>query len=149
MAAMRFRLRTLLIVMALMPPLIAILYFGPSVAVWSGRFTLNLKIVNETGKTIGHVEAAPVHHPQDDDALVAHPEMERWMWHPVQLDEHLVGEVTVRCSGRETWLGREVAYRHQPRMALKIDFTDGSQSLFAVDIPKWRGIRDLTVRIPD
>jgi hypothetical protein len=147
---LRYRLRTLMIVLAIGPMVVAFLYFGPVVAVWSGRFTLNIQLVNETGKTIDHVEAAVLSTRNYADMLVSHSDAEGgWMWKPVDLDANSIAQVEVRCSGRTGWLGHKMSYRHFTGLAMKIDFTDGSQSLFAADIPKWDGVRDMVVSVPN
>jgi hypothetical protein len=59
---MRFRLRTLLVVLAILPLLIwgVVSVWPPTVMVWDGGFTLHVQYVNETGKMIDRMEAAVV-----------------------------------------------------------------------------------------
>jgi hypothetical protein len=147
---MRFRLRTLLIVLAIGPPLVASLYFGPVVTIWDGYFTLNVQLVNETERAIDHVDAAVVHSRHDAEVVVANPTMERgWFWKPAILDAAGVAQVDVRCSGHVNWFGREISYYQPPAIALRVLFADGTESLFALDTPRERGrVRNVVAKIP-
>lgn len=146
---MRYRLRTLLVVLALGPPLLALCYFGPFVAVWSGRFTVDVQFANNTGKAIDRLDAAVVNDRGTAKMLVAHPDAEGgWLWKPISLDTHCMAQLDVKCSGRETWLGREFGYWQQRAIAIRVVFEDGSETRFVVDTPRQRGtMRSLVVNI--
>jgi hypothetical protein len=146
----QYRLRTLLMVLVIGPPVLAILYFGPVVTIWDGRFTLNVQLVNETGRPIVCVDAAVVGSRQDAEAIVANPTMEGgWFWKPANLDAAGVAQVDVRCSGHVNWFGREISYYQEPAIAFKVVFEDGTESRFAVDTPRERGlVRNLVANVP-
>jgi hypothetical protein len=146
---LRYKLRTLLIVLALGPVVLACLFFGLGDTVWDGRFTLNVSFVNETGKPIDRIEAAAVSNQAEADAYVSLPTGgEQPKWRVVELDNSGSGQIDVNCSGRDTWLGYELKYYRQGAIVVRVDFADGSQSLFASDIPPQRHIHNLVVHIP-
>jgi hypothetical protein len=146
---MRYRLRTLLILVAIVPPLLALLYHGPVIATWSGGFTLNVELKNATGKGIGHVDAAVLHSRDEAAIVIEHLPSGGGPWKPCAVDARGVVAIRISCSGRTTWLGRDTNYWHEPVIAFRVGFDDGSQSLFAVDIPPQRGVRELMVHVPD
>ena len=144
---MRYRLRTLLIVLALGPVVLAGLFFGLGDTVWDGRCGLNVRFVNETGKVIDRVEAAGVGDRAEADAY-ASTGLEPPGLRGIHLDQNGIGQIDVNCSGRDTWLGYELSYSRQRAIVVRVDFNDGTRSLFAADIPSQRDIRDLNVHIP-
>jgi hypothetical protein len=146
---MRYRLRTLLIVLALGPIVLAGLFFGPGEALWDGRFPLNVCFVNETGKVIGQIEAAAVHNRAEADAYLSLPAGgEQPRWQEMELDNKGCAVLNVNCSGRTTWLGYERKYYRQGALVVRVKFDEGTQSLIAADIPPQREIRDIVVHIP-
>src|SRR5262245_3291887 len=147
---LRYKLRTLLIVLAIGPMVLAAIYFGPVVTIWDGYFTLNVQLVNETGQAIDHVESAVVGSRHDAEVIVANPTMERgWFWKPANLDAAGVAQVDLRCSGHVNWFGREISYYQDPAIAFRVVFEDGTESRFAVDTPRERGrVRSLVANIP-
>lgn len=145
---MRFSLRTSLIMLAVGPIVLCVLFVGPYVAVWSGRFTLNVHFVNETEKNIDRMEAAVVSNREEADFHVSVPDVEPPRWRLVNLDSNGVAQLDVKCSGHDSWLGYELSYWQQTAIVVRVDFSDGSRSLFAADIPPERGGRHLFVHIP-
>ena len=146
---MRFRLRTLLILSAIGPPMLAGvgLFFVPQI-VWDGSFTLRVRYINDTGESIDRIESAVVWNPKDANLYVKFPDAERPLWKLVEVDDSGAALFTVKCSGRECAItGHEWGYRHAGAIVTRVNFADGSQSLFATTIPSERGVRELLVNI--
>jgi hypothetical protein len=143
----RYSLRTLLIVLAVGPAGLFVLVSGPQM-VWDGRFTLNVQFVNETGISVDRIEAAVVGRRAHADLYVSFPNGEQPRWRVVELDNKGVAQLDVNCSGHESWLtGYELSYWQQGAIVTRVEYSDGSRSLFVADIPL-RGVRNLVVRIP-
>jgi hypothetical protein len=149
--SMRFRLRTLLIVVALAPLLAwaVVSVWPPTIIVWDGGFTLQLRYVNNTGKAIDRMEAAVVSRRDEAEMYVSHSDIEQPIWKPIILNDDGIAQLHVKCSGRENPLtGRELSYFRQGAIITRIEFDDGTSSLFASDIPMARDVRSLVVPIP-
>lgn len=147
---MQVRLRTFLILGAICPPLLAFLYYGPVVTVWDGQFTLNVQLVNETDKAIDHVDAAVMSSRHEAELLVENPNIERgWQWKRTNPDAADIVQISIKCSGHVNWFGREISYWQEPAITLRVVFDDGTESRYAVDTPRERGIvRNLVATIP-
>jgi len=146
----RYKLRTLLILLAIGPPLLAgvVLCFVPRI-VWDGSFDLRVSYVNNTGKSFDRIESAVVWSQTDADAHIRFPDAEQPLWKAVELDDSGATLFTVNCCGKECALtGYELSYRDAAAIVTRIRFMDGSQSLFATTIPPERGVRDLVLNIP-
>ena len=144
---MRFSLRTLLLVLALGPIILFGLVCAPQM-IWDGRFALNVRFVNETGKTIDRIDAASVINREDADFHIAHPDIEQPRWNAIILDNNGVGQIDVNCSGHVSqFTGIELSYMQFEAIVVRVEFADGSRSLFAVDVPE-RGKRHSQVDIP-
>jgi hypothetical protein len=145
---MRYRLRTLLIVLALGPPLLAgFVFFGPQM-VWDGGFDLSVHFVNNTGRSIDRIYATRPGSKSDMELYVSFPEREHPTWKPIEMEDSGLAHTHLNCSGHVSLLiGHELSYWQPEAIALRVDFADGSQSIFAVDVPG-RGKRDVDVDIP-
>src|SRR5262249_25008659 len=107
---MRYRLRTLMIVLALGPIVLAGLVFVPF-GLWDGRFALTVRFVNNTGKAIDHIEPADEIKREYADFHVAHPDIEKPRWRSITLDNDGVGQIDVTCSGHVSqFTGIELSY---------------------------------------
>ena len=143
----RYRLRTLLILLAIGPIILAALVSIPQI-VWDGGFDLNARFVNKSGKTIDRIEAADVGKREYADWHVSHPDIEQPSWREVTLDTNGVGQIHVRSSGHVSqFTGIELSYYKSESVVIRVNFTDGSRSLFAVNTPE-RGKRQIDVGIP-
>jgi hypothetical protein len=143
----RYSLRTLLLLVAIGPVVLSGLVYVPQM-IWDGRFALNVRFVNETGKTIDRIDAAAVIKREYADFHVAHPNVEEPRWRTFDLDDNGVAQIDVNCSGHVSqFTGIELSYMQFEAIVVRVEFTDGSQSLFAANIPE-RGKRHLDVDIP-
>jgi len=142
---MQFRLRTLLILLAVMPPFVAGLICLPRTC-WVGHYSLSTCFINDSGKVIDRIEAGAKSTREEADLFVADPDgPERPHFESVNLDKNSMGKIFVRSSGAiSTFTGIELSYWKQEALVI---FTDGSRSLFAVNTPV-RGVRHLDVSIP-
>jgi len=146
---LRYKLRTLLIVLALGPPVLAALFFGLADTLWVGHFTLNVRFVNETGNAIDRIQAAAVSDRAEADAYASlSTGLEPPGWRGIDLDPNGIGQMDVSSCGRDTWLGYELSYSRQRAIVVRVDFNDGTRTLFAADIPPQRDVRDMVVHIP-
>lgn len=144
---MRFSLRTLLVALAVAPLLIAAVICVPQVAE-VGHIPLTLRFINETGKTIQRIEGAAVGKREYADWHVKVRNEEQPPWRSIALDGDGVGELHLMFSRMASqFTGVEFSYYQPQALVIKVDFTDGSQSLFAADVPK-RGIRHLDITLP-
>ena len=145
---MRFSLRTFLLLAVVGPIFIAGFIYVPQ-TIWDGGFDLNLHLVNNTGKAIDRIEAAAVASHQYSEFYVAHPDhREQPRWSTVTLDGGGVGQVYVNSAGHvNAFTGIELSYWRSEAVVVRVEFTDGSRSQFAVDVPE-RGKRHIEVDIP-
>jgi hypothetical protein len=143
----RYKLRTLLILLAVGPPFLAGLVYVPQI-IWDGGYDLSVQFANQTGKAIDRIEAAAVGKREYADLHVAYPDVEPPNWRSVTLDGKGVGQIYVRSSGHVSqFTGIELSYYQEKAIVIRVDFTDGSRSLFAVNTPE-RGKRHIDVDIP-
>src|SRR5262245_12642682 len=143
---MRYSLRTLLLLVAVVPIIIAGLVCVPQ-AVWDGRFDLNVRFVNKTGKAVSSIEATSVYDRRTADLYLAYPQGEQPPWRILALDNNDTAQIEVKCFGRESqFTGIEFSYGQFGAIVIRVKFSDGSTSLFAVNTPE-RGKRQLDINI--
>jgi hypothetical protein len=65
------------------------------------------------------------------------------------LNDEGISQIHVRTSGHVNVLtGRELSYFRQAAIVTRVEFEDGTSSLFAADIPMDRDVHSLVVPIP-
>lgn len=145
---MRFRLRTLLLVVAVAAVILLIIDNG-SVAVWDGHFPLQVHLRGTHGREIIEVAAEPLTRLEYADyvrnapsKLDLRPERVEWV-------EGQPFTVRVPCSGRTSSFGRELSYTQFKLLVLRISFMDGEVALIPVEIPDGRKAREVRVTVPE
>jgi hypothetical protein len=146
---MRYRLRTLLIVLAVAPLVLAGGGHALPVALWDGRFDLTVRVSSDPGPPQSVAcEAFPSR--QYAEYALEHlhpPETQSWK---VTADP-FAGEplvVSVPVSGRDSLLGWELSrfqFRHLVVVAV---LPDGRRVGKLVDIPDGRVSREVSVSFP-
>lgn len=145
----RYSLRTMILVMLLGGPVLALLVCAP-VKVWDGRFLLKLNLVHQQTPDIALVEGAAVGKRSDAEWYRSHcnHRSEQPHWQTLEPDCNGLYALPVPCWGREDMLGFEHKYGHFEVMILRVTYADNTQSVVTADIPKRRDARELSLQLP-
>lgn len=140
----RFKLSTLLLLLAVVAVLLAVVPLLTYIAVWDGRFQLNV--------TIESVE--PFHAAQYDyfwkrdiAQIVLSGGEESDSWEFAQLSGSAF-VLDLPCSGRINFYGHESSYSEPRYVVAKITLKNGEIVRKLIEVPQGRGARSVTISLP-
>ena len=146
----RYKLRTLLIVLAVAPvgisAIVTHLFFSTA-GIADGEGTLTMRIVGERVSEIKELEAAVFYSRQAADYCVDHPLREAG-WRPINLDDDGVAHLQLSHSYRLNWVGQVISYHRVPAIAVRAHLVDGSAVVLAQSIPQERTVHQFDVNLP-
>jgi hypothetical protein len=142
----RFRLRTLMIVVAVAAVICLYLALVDS-ADWIGGFPIQVDLRDQAGRTIVAVAAETCQFRQDAELLLAHPDSPEFNLVSVPWVQGQPFTIYVVCMGCTRW-GRERAYHQREFLVMRVEYADGSRRLVSAAIPDGRVKRRVTVLVP-
>ncbi len=145
----RFGLSTLMLCVAVAAGIFTLVDCS-CIAVWQGRFPLQVELLGTHNREIVEVAAEAIHAPPETVQLVKTApsklglNLARMEWSDGQ-----PFTVSIPTSGHTSYFGRELAYGQYKLLVLRLSFADGSVEFIPVDIPDGRVSRHVAVTIAD
>jgi hypothetical protein len=119
-----------------------------AVGVWDGGFPLQATLEDRSGRSIAAVAVEPIGHLADAEQFLDDPRSPEWHLEDVHWVAGQAFTVRVKCSGRTSMFGRELAYHQFEALLIRIEYADGASRWLYVKIPDGRLQRRVSVLIP-
>jgi hypothetical protein len=120
------------------------------VIIWDGEFPLSVEVTAE-GDPPRRVSCQVYPWPEAAERDHAAAELHETTWTPVTAADPYTGQplvVRVRCSGRESPLGRELSWYQFRYLVVSAEWPDGRRAAKLLTTPDGRGSRSVRVSFP-